>query len=53
MLRCPYCNHELEEYIHHEGARDEQATVKFECLACGPVQEKEESCCQKKTAAQK
>lgn len=38
MENCKLCNSELEEYVFHEGARDEPATVRHECPACGPVE---------------
>ncbi len=40
MKHCPYCNHELDEFIFHEGARDEPATVRYVCVLCGPVEAK-------------
>lgn len=39
MRNCPNCNFELEEYIFHEGARDEPPTTRFECLLCGDIPE--------------
>lgn len=37
MLRCPYCNCLLDEYVVHLGSRDEPAIYKFEWPACGDI----------------
>ena len=41
-MRCKFCHNEIEEFIVHEGARDEPPTTRLECPACGPVALKKE-----------
>jgi len=37
IMICKYCNYPLEEYVVHDGSRDEPATIRYECECCGPV----------------